>query len=102
MTARELEAQSLVDPLLVAHLDEDWAVPCEARKGANDCPNQAEWIAWHVVCCPQATRHRLWCMRHRDYFVHKLGVFRCRHCGWRVDPAQLAIRLIEPLTRRPT
>lgn len=106
MTARDLEAQSLVDPLLLHHLDEDWAVPCEraARPTADgdDCGgrNPAAWILWPVCGCAPL----LYCAPCRD-IVTGYRRLTCVHCGyrWRWRPwIPTAFRLIEPLNRRTT
>jgi hypothetical protein len=106
VTAPELEAQSLVDPFLLAHLDEDWAVPCEMgqtieRAGGSGCSATAEWIAWAVRCCPDRTSSVLLCSGHKSELIAtpKPGV--CSHCDEVFFPGRTGFRLIEPLNRRP-
>lgn len=92
----------------LANLDEDWAIPCEIGRDAPDdnvigCrgANPADFILWPVHCCPRKERPILSCKRClADLLSDPLGV-SCAWCRTSFMPGVTALRLIEPLNRRP-
>lgn len=74
--------------------------PCEAafaHERESDVP-PAEWIAWWV--CPCQPDHMLICTGCKDELL-KVGSLWCEGCRVTFIPSSAAIRLIEPLNRRP-
>lgn len=93
------------DPIAIADLDEDWAVPCEVgvklkRANGEVCNRTAEWVAWTVRCCPERTASMFICDGHRRSLTTRAAV--CHHCREPFLPGILGYRLIEPLNRRTT
>lgn len=90
------------DPIAIADLDEDWAVPCVTTRHGVQCDQPAEWIAWSVACCPAGDNGATWCTPHKDLWITRPDGATCIGCGAEFVPARAAYRLIEPLNRRTT
>ncbi|HEY3559639.1 MAG TPA: hypothetical protein VGL05_19355 [Kribbella sp.] len=97
--------RATTDTRPIDHLDEDWATPCEAGRGSGEAiacrpRNPAAFVVWPVVCCPPNNAVTLWCRPCLDELL-SADFLACAHCGHVFDPSSTAIRLIEPLNRRP-
>lgn len=108
MSTTEIERVTCVriNEVLIEHLDEDWAEPCDVGRatggprGAGVCSNAAAWIAWSVRCCEARSVAVVLCDDHKaKLLANPFGV--CQHCEHVFSPAAAGVRLIEPLNRRP-
>lgn len=98
MTAAPIEiTEAKAAAEAMANLDEECVIPCENEE--HDQPPVAEWIV-HWACCDPAT---LVCGDCKDRLIdYAEPTVSCDNCGARYTPGRAAIRLIEPLSRRPT
>lgn len=88
-----------IEDAAIGHLAEDLTVPCEGR---HESAPPAEWIVWWTCPCPPG--YALLCTDHKDRWSSELDAemaILCEGCGQTFAPAPTAIRLIEPLNRRP-
>jgi hypothetical protein len=74
--------------------------PCEVRHDNGAPPPPAEWILWWACSCPPP--YVLFCTPCKDAYLDPDFCVHCPQCGTHYRPASTAIRLIEPLDRRPT
>lgn len=98
MTALPLPVES---PATIEHLDEDWALPCEvywSHPEVAEAP-RAEWIVWSVCSCPPG--YFLFCSPCLDVMLADRTTVECVGCLAKWCPPSTAVRLIEPLNRRP-
>lgn len=109
MSTTEIERVTCVriNEVLIEHLDEDWAVPCEIGRDAPDedtigCRgnNPAAFIVWPVSCCPRKGAPMLACKACLDEMLDDAWGIRCVWCDQAFLPSSTAFRLIEPLNRR--
>lgn len=88
----------------IEHLDQDWAVPCDAKLFIPEtCAgrNPAEFIVRLIACCPKRVGMTgLWCATCLDV-QRALPKCNCNFCGREFIPASAAIREVQPLNRRP-
>jgi hypothetical protein len=88
------------DAIAVDHLDEEWAVACEAGFTCRDAPQTATWLVQFTPCCDKRPRAALWCTACKDLFLAADRAV-CNHCEAVWIPTSAALTLIEPLNRRP-
>jgi hypothetical protein len=94
----------VLDTTAIEHLDDDWAIQCDAVKDLpQSCErrNRAEYVVQLIACCPKTVGvTRLWCQTCLDGLRAQVSC-RCNHCGRNFAPASSVIRAVEPLNRRP-
>jgi hypothetical protein len=84
-----------VETTTIEHLDKDWDVPCTTE---HPSPERANWVLWWSCTCPPASI--LTCAACKDS-VMGAPLVVCDECGTKFAPGSTAVRLIEPLNRRP-
>lgn len=95
------DTEVVVDQLTIAHLDEEWDIPCEVSSHEVKGTGPAAWVMW-FSCCPLRGAFILACDGCKE---HKLNypIIRCLGrdggCGEVYIPGSKAYRLIEPLSR---
>lgn len=92
------DAQVVVDELTIAHLDDEWALPCEFL--AHEGPDPAKWVMYPTCCTVGGGPYILGCDACKARNTDQHHAIRCEECGNTYAPASLAWRLIEPLERR--
>ncbi len=85
---------------VLADLDDEWAVPCEAMRHTGNDP--AAWIMWPTCCTVAGNPNILVCDPCKTRKLESGISILCDDCGMVYTPASTAWRLIEPLNRRAT
>jgi hypothetical protein len=87
-------------PDLDHHLLDELAPPCDYQSMHRDDARAAEWILWFTCPCPPP--YVLLCTGCKDTYFELSLVATCFTCNTVYRPAAHAVRLIEPINRRPT
>lgn len=97
------DVEVITDGLVIAHLDDEWDLPCESIGHAQRGSGPAKWVMW-FACCPRdnGSPYLLACDACKDFKLSYPALV-CKTdeggCGQVFTPGSLAYRLIEPLNK---